>query len=421
MLAKLSDNSFYMRITSLGLRGSAMGGRFLLLVVMAKFLTPAELGLFGLIRASIGYGLFFLGLEFYTYATREIIKRNGTNWGDLLVNQIFLTLVLYILIFPVLAALMSLGLLPSIYIELLFMLLILEHLTQEMIRLLIAVSEPVFASLIIFFRTGSWAIILTVILFLEPSLRDLEYVLLGWLLGVIVALMLGCWRLHRVGIRGWTWRVDVSWILTGLMVAFPFLLSSLAIRGVLVLDRYFVLNLANQDVLGAYSLYFGLANILISVLEAAVFTFIYPSMIRAVQSGDLPGFSSELKRLAYQTLGCSMLFASVITMLANPLITWLDKPVYVEEFRIFYWILFANILYGLSMIPHYALYAKGYDRAIVYSHLLAFFVFVGSSFVLADHYSVLSIPYAMCIAFGFVLLWKATVFIILDKSPSAEI
>ena len=61
------------RFLNLVLRGSTLASKFALIFVLAKFLEPAEVGLYGLFSATIFYCLMALGFDFYTYSTREII------------------------------------------------------------------------------------------------------------------------------------------------------------------------------------------------------------------------------------------------------------------------------------------------------------------------------------------------------------
>lgn len=49
-------------VINLGLPGLTLGTRFLLIFALAKFLSPAEVGLYGLFTATIGYALYFVGL-----------------------------------------------------------------------------------------------------------------------------------------------------------------------------------------------------------------------------------------------------------------------------------------------------------------------------------------------------------------------
>lgn len=54
------------RLLNLVLRGTTLVSKFALLFVLAKFLEPLEVGLYGLFSATIFYCLMALGFDFYT-------------------------------------------------------------------------------------------------------------------------------------------------------------------------------------------------------------------------------------------------------------------------------------------------------------------------------------------------------------------
>lgn len=73
-----------MRLINVGLRGMTLVSKFLLIFFLAVFLEPQELGLYGLIIATIGYSLYPLGSDFYAFTTRELLKRDRKEWGGLI-------------------------------------------------------------------------------------------------------------------------------------------------------------------------------------------------------------------------------------------------------------------------------------------------------------------------------------------------
>src|SRR5690554_889302 len=87
-------------IINVCIRGGTLVSKFLLILVLARFLTPAELGLYGLIIATIAYGIYPLGFEFYTYSTREIIGLEESQRGVLLKSQLALHVKLYLFFLP---------------------------------------------------------------------------------------------------------------------------------------------------------------------------------------------------------------------------------------------------------------------------------------------------------------------------------
>ncbi|ANJ55194.1 hypothetical protein PMA3_08490 [Pseudomonas silesiensis] len=401
------------RLINIALRGMTLASKFLLIFFLARFLEPAELGLFGLLAATISYALYLLGFDFYTFTTREILKRDRSEWGGLLKDQGALSLVLYAIFLPLLSLVFIKGLLPWHVAGWFFALLVLEHLTQELGRLLIAISEQLLASVVLFLRSGIWAVAATALMFVAPETRSLDLVLGAWTIGGIAALLLGVYRLNQLGIAGWHRKVDWKWIRQGLKVAIPLLVATLAIRGVFTLDRYWFGNLAGLDILGAYVLFMGVCNALMSFLDAGVFAFLYPSLISAFNKKDSDAFRHGLRKMLIQTLVLTVVFAGIAIVLFDPLLSWLNKPLYLEHQNIFPWLLLATLLYAVGMVPHFALYAQGQDRPIIYSHIASLICFIPTTWLLSAHWPYLAIPLGLCAAFALILLWKSWAYVVL--------
>ncbi|MBS7691512.1 hypothetical protein I0E98_18060 [Pseudomonas lalucatii] len=111
--------------------------------------------------------------------------------------------------------------------------------------------------------------------------------------------------------------------------------------------------------LGAYVLFMGIATAVISFLDAGVFVFIYPALIAAYRNGDSDKFKAGMRQLTFQTVLVGGVISLLAFVLLDPVLSWLDKPFYIEKIGLFSWIMLAMILYGLGMIPHYGLYARG--------------------------------------------------------------
>lgn len=399
------------RLINVALRGMTLGSKFLLIFFLARFLEPAELGLYGLLAATIGYALYLLGFDFYTFTTREILKRERTEWGGLLKDQSALTAVLYAAFLPLLGLIFVKGLLPLSVAGWFFALLMLEHLSQELGRLLVTISEQLLASVVLFLRSGIWAVAVTALMFIEPESRSLDFVLGAWTLGSLAALLLGLWRIWKLQIGGWRKSVDWRWIGKGVKIAIPLLIATLALRGVFTLDRYWLEALAGLEVLGAYVLFMGIGNALISFLDAGVFAFSYPRLITAHSLQDSAAFRQGLRKLLIQTLVLSAAFAVIALLLIGPLLQWLNKPLYLEQQNLFPWILLATLLYAIGMVPHYALYAQGHDRPIIRSHIASLLLFIPATWLFSLYWPLLAVPLGLCAAFMLILLWKSWAFI----------
>lgn len=409
--------SNFMQLSNGAIRGLTLVSKFFLIFFLARFLEPAELGIYGLLTATVGYSMYLLGFDFYTYSTRELLKRERKEWGGVLKAQGILTLGLYLFFLPLLSFLFVYDLLPMKVLYWFFVLLVLEHLGQELGRLLITASEQLYASLILFLRTGVWAILVVGLMLIEPQMRDLNVVFLAWSLGGLLALCVGVCRIKRLEISGWGAQVDWIWLIRGLKVAFALLVATLAIRGVFTLDRYWFQELAGLELLGAYVLFMGVSMALMSFLDAGIFAFIYPGLISAYQQHDAVGFRRGMLKLLLQTVCVTGAFALIAVMAIGPLLMWLDKPLYSHQQDLFVWILLATVLYAVGMIPHYGLYAQGHDRPIIFSHVASLIIFSLATWSFAQYWPHLAVPLGLCVSFFCVLCWKTWSFHRLTPAP----
>ena len=140
------------KVLNVGVRAATLACRFLFIFFLAKLLTPAEVGLYGLVTATVAYSLYFVGLDFYTFTTRELAGSDRNVWGGFIRNQAALSLALYCVVLPALMLVFSSGMLPWTLAKWFFLLIVLEHICQELTRLFIAASEQLAASIVLFLR-----------------------------------------------------------------------------------------------------------------------------------------------------------------------------------------------------------------------------------------------------------------------------
>ena len=68
---KLATNA---SINILVVRAITLASRFLLSIILARALTPEDLGTFGLVSAALPFGIVLIGLEFHNFLVREQVE-----------------------------------------------------------------------------------------------------------------------------------------------------------------------------------------------------------------------------------------------------------------------------------------------------------------------------------------------------------
>lgn len=395
---------------NLFLRGINLISKFLLIIFVAKTLSPENFAVYGLFVVAVSYGLYFIGFDFYIYSTRELIKSDKLEYGRLIKSQVAFMLGLYFIVLPLSLGLFYFNLLPWELLGWFFLLLIFEHINQEIMRFFIVLYKPLLATFMLFVRSGLWAIILVTLVFFDWLTVSLTVILLAWMIGEIVALTLGLALLRKENIVFSIHGIDKSWILKGIRVCLPFLIGTLALRGLWTTDRFFFEALNATPVLAAYTLFASLSVAMSSLIDAGVSSYIYPKMIDSYNCCDYAGYQRNVIKMLWHTLFISLVFILCSYFLIGYLLDWLGKGVYIEHRALFYWLLVANCFYCLSSTPHYMLYAQEQDVWIIFLQVIALSIFVIFVIVLRHWISnAYLVPLGLCLAFFVLLITKSTI------------
>lgn len=395
-----------LQVINVALRGLTLVCKFLLVFFLAKLMDSKDVGMYGLLSATIGYFIYVVGFEFYTFSNREMIGSCPSSWLGMMKDQLVLYCLVYLAVLPIVYFIFFNGWLPSQYLSWFLILLMFEQIAQEANRILVAMAKPLVASVVLFLRSGLWCLVVVTVMYYVPVARTLEFTLMSWGVGCLFACAFAghaIFSLDRTSLRK---RVDWGWIRKGIKITIPLLLASLAVRGIFTLDRYWVEDVAGLDVLGAYILFVGMATAILSFVDAGVVVFIFPKMVASAKLNDGVSFRRHMKELLLSVTVVSISLAVVLCVSSEYLLTWVDKAVYVENLYILYWLLLGMVLYSLSMIPHLGLYAFGYDKPIFYSQFAGFLVFLIVGYFGGKLFGMIAVPVAIVLAFFVVAVWK---------------
>lgn len=407
LLIKVVNNSLAHSTILFLLRGLTLGSKFLLLVYIAKVLPTKELGVYGIFTATLTYALYIIGLDFYTYVTRELLGRPVERWTPLIRDQIIFQIIVYIILMPFLLLVFIKGVMDWKYAVWFYILLTLEHLSQEAYRLLIVMQRPVLANVALLFRMGAWGYVALAFMWFSQPLRQLSTVFGTWLSGVTLGLIIS-WT----GLRTLNWseirKVPICWngMRSGVRVAITFLAGTLALRGVYTADRYFIQYYLGDCEVGIYMFYLGITSAVQSILEGGVLAQYYPELVSAYRYGFTSKAKSIIRSMTNRILiSLSLLSVAIITLI-GPIVNYVNKKT-ITDHKMMLWILLASTwLWSLSMIPHYRLYALGFDRQILVISLLVFLLAIFLFYQLIPLFGELGAPFALTAAGTLMLAGK---------------
>ncbi len=290
-----------------------------------------------------------------------------------------------------------------------------EHFNQEVFRLLVALSQQIAASVVLFIRQGSWALITVGLMVVDASSRNLQLLLLFWVGAGALAAVLGAVRVWQLRFGGWLKLVQWDWLKRGVVVSVAFLIATLALRGIQTVDRYWLEWLSNIELVGAYVLFIGVASTLMVFLDAGLFSFFYPEIIRLHQQSRNSEANQKVFQLAAATLVVCVAFSAASWVALPVLLQWIGKPIYLDNIWLYKWLLLATILNAFGMVPHYALYAQGRDKAIIGAHLAALVAFVAFVALTGPYVGALAVPAGLGIAFALILAIKTCAYLAIAR------
>ena len=359
MVATLSRAQLF----SMTLRAATFAVRLALVLGLASQLSPADVGRYSLVAAIVTFGIYVVGLNFYTFSTREMAADGSRRWGSKVLTQLALTGGIYLVVGPVLWVMLS-WILGEPWLAVITLALIAaEHLTQEADRILVVAGKALVSSYLTAVRFAVWPVVVLGWIFVGDA--GLQDVLLVWLVSDVLVLGLSLVLVARLGISGWSDGLRWEWGLRGLRVSAVLLTSTLAIQALFTLDRFLFGVAGSAAALGAYGLFASLALGLAAAAAAGIHIFVYPRMVEAASRDDLTAVAALRRRITHQTRALGLVVLPVGTVAVFVLTGYLDSPVYRDNFWMFPVLLLA--VHGLNeaMAWHYALYAFRLDWAQV--------------------------------------------------------
>lgn len=372
------------------LRALTLASKFVLLLAMARYFPPADVGTYGLASGAITMAIYVLGLDFYVFNTREVLARSADERTPLIRDQLVFHALTYVVAIPAVMGIVFGGaFLPWRLAGWFLGVLIVEHLSQEAFRLLVVLGRPVAANVALFLRAGAWIFPLALLLLVNESSRHVRSALIGWFVGALASIALAAWQL-----RGLPWGaargapVGWRWIRTAAMGALPFFLGTLALRGTEYCDRFFLQRFAGESLLGVYTFYWNVASAVQTLVIAGVVQLLYPAAVEAYQNGDLPSYRAEMERMTRGAFGMAVLASVGAMIMIGPVLQLIGRPLYAEH-RGVLWLLVTGVLANIAaMIPNYALYARRRDRLLLAANASALVASLGANAVLAPRFGI---------------------------------
>jgi len=408
-------------IVNVVLRGVIQGSKFLLLLYIASRLSPAYLGVYGLFAVTIGISLYLVGMDFYAFNTRELLARPETDRTPLIRNQAVFHLAAYVVVLPLLLIVFVCGLIPWKYAGWFYLLLIIEHVSQEFSRLLITLSRPTRATVVLFLRSGIWVYAVLATTYFGAAELSLRLVWSYWSAGGLLSIALAIFSLRNLN-----WKltgevgIDWAWLKSGAVGSLPFFGSTLALLGIQYADRYFLQFFYGEEQVGVYTFFANTANIVQVFVFTGVVMILYPKIVEAFQKRRFDRYSALMQKLSFGVIGGSVTLSVLAAVGIKVALRLVNRDVYAAHSDVF-WIMLASVtVLTSSYIPHYALYVRRKDRMIIGSTSLALIVGLAANAFLVPAYGTQGAALSTLTAMVTLLIVKTACFLRVRKKEMAK-
>jgi O-antigen/teichoic acid export membrane protein len=372
------------------LRGSSLVFRFALSFYIIKYLGFEAAGIYGLAVGITGIAPSLVGLGLNYFVAREVV---GTSPDftlarvktRLLVSTISLSLATLIGI----TALYATGTPFSRLYLLILLLAWLETYAVDVHMPLIAQEMAIEANVITFVRLALWVPFAIAAGLLFPEFRNLEAVLVAWLLSYVLAVAALFFFIRKWPLtQALRTPVQRDWIKDRLRNSWHIHMSDLGLVGLLYIDRYIVGFMLGISLTGIYTFFWSLASALQTLIATAVVQLALPMLYKAYSAGSVQNWLHVMRQQSIKTAALATAGGIGVFIVNEICIRLLAMPEIGEYRSVFILMLLAAIVRSCSDLFSVGLTSIEKDNHYVFVNLLGIVLSV-------------IISVAMIAAFGF--------------------
>ena len=378
------------KIINLALRGITLGSKFLLSIYLVKFLSLEANGEYGIFVATISMLTYVLGLDFYSFNNREILQEKSSESGKKIKNQFVLFTLVYLIILPLLYVFGIFDFIGQKYILLFYLILIFDHISIELYRLLVVFSKPIQANINLFLRTGIWILVLIFAWHNHfEDLKNLNSVFNLWLVGSFISVIYSIFSLSTVGISiPWKEKIETKWILKGLKIALPFFIATLSYKIIQFADRYMVEFYLGSKQTGIYYFFSNISMLIETFVQTTVVMIYSPKLIASLKK-DKPFQIDIFKTFSKEIIIYSVVAVVSVCAIIYPLLHVVEKTELFLSISVFFVMVTTRFIFNISLIYHFKLYVAKKDSLIMTSTLFAVLVNISLNFILIPFYGLI--------------------------------
>jgi O-antigen/teichoic acid export membrane protein len=407
----LSFNKVKGTLFNFSFRSGGIVGKFLLIVYISKSMSFQDLGLYNILAVTVAWSVYMLGFEFYSYSLRHIVGERTTVIASHVFNQLIFHCFAYVLLLITSPLLVALNFIPLEFLAFFIFITIFDQLSQEFFRICVALDRSQFANFIYFIKTGLWIYPLMGVIIFKNEI-SINLIFTSWLIGTVAAFLLGACKLYSLQVLKFQKKYfDLRWIKKGLIVAFPFLIISVAQITMDFSDRYLIDYFLGKEQVGIYSFFYGIANVPITLITSVLVAQYYPKVINAYKF-DMPIQERKtlIRNFLFQCIGFALIMSLVILFFIHYLLDFIGKEELVSNIGLFYMMLIQVVIFAVQVVVQTVLYARHEDRFLLYSAIAGAVLNIVLNLFLISRIGIMGAVISTIASMCIMLVWRLSFF-----------
>jgi O-antigen/teichoic acid export membrane protein len=389
------------RALNLFFRALTIVSKFLLSLIIVKSIGVSELGVYGIFQTTVMLLVYLLGFDFYTFNAREITREERRPITFYLGNQLLFHAIIYVFVLPLSLLIFWSRVLPPEYGILFYLVLITEHLSQEVYRVLIVLKKSVVASFTLFLRSGLWVGVLYFIWTFGLGGKTLTLVFWFWFTGALVSILIGALNFDLSK----KFRVDWKWIKLGARISGPFLIATVFYKIIEYSGRYFLDFFWTKDEVGIFTFFSSVSNTMFVLVHSTVIIVMTPHLLSAANK-NIEEFNRVFQKFRNQVLAASTAGFILAGIFIFPVLDLIDTAPLNSHISEYFFLLLATGFFCLSYIPHYRLYAYRQDRSLLQAAIVGATINIFANWVLVPNFGLMGAAFSQVLSMFFLLLIK---------------
>jgi O-antigen/teichoic acid export membrane protein len=377
--------------------------KMLFVVLLSKELSVGDLAIYGNLTAYLQLMILVIGLDLYSYTNREILNKDQETWVDLFFIQFVASLtVLFVSLF-LLTHYSSISTPIFIFCVILYM----DYVCQEVIRLLNALGLHEKASIIIFAKNGLYSSIWILLLMLGSEMETIEKLIKIWMSSLSIAVLLGVLYVRQEIRQFRLPSFDINLLSRALKSSAYFFLGTLATRYVLASERLMFENRSSVDEFVAITLMFTFSLVFTLSLDTTLYSFRYPKVLEYGKKNDYYRLKNTIDKMVFATFFFSIPTYLLLKFNLENILTLLDKQQLTPYAYLFDITFLSVFLRAIASCYNMGLFAIRNDSMIVSGNFMAAFVFTACIYI---EQSSLGVMYGIIASAATVAFYKGIAF-----------